>query len=159
VARDLAAILGTSLRPLPDLPATPSASGAGIELRTDGVASFVAWSLEDVTVRRSPLWLRTRLAQCGVRSIDGVVDVTNLVMLELGEPLHAFDLDRVAGGHLVVRDAVAGEELVTLDGTARRLEAGDLVIDDAEGPASLAGVMGGLRTEVHAALDAWLQEA
>jgi phenylalanyl-tRNA synthetase beta chain len=150
VARDLAAALGVPLRTRPPLPTAPGASGVPVEAATDGIASFVAWTLDDVVVRLSPLWLRTRLAQCGVRSIDGVVDVTNLVMLELGQPLHAFDLDRVAGPLLRVREAAAGEGLATLDGTTRTLAAGDLVIDDAEGPASLAGVMGGLRTEVHA---------
>jgi phenylalanyl-tRNA synthetase beta chain len=150
VARDLAALLDTSLLPLPDLAPTPLAAGARVRLDTDGVGAFVAWTLEGAVVRRSPLWLRTRLAQCGVRSIDGVVDVTNFVMLELGQPLHAFDLDRVAGGTLHVRDAAGGEVLRTLDGVDRTLVAGDLVIDDEQGAASLAGVMGGERTEVHA---------
>jgi phenylalanyl-tRNA synthetase beta chain len=151
VARDVAAILATSLRPLEPVPSAPPALGVPITLATDGVSRFVAWTLEDAVIRRSPLWLRTRLAQCGVRSIDGVVDVTNYVMLELGQPLHAFDLDRIAGGALTVRSADGGEVLATLDGSERTLVAGDLVIDDAQGPASLAGVMGGLRTEVHAA--------
>ena len=149
VARDLAAMLDTTLLPLPDLAPQPDVPGARIVLDTDHVGAFVAWTLEDATVRRSPLWLRTRLAQCGVRSIDGVVDVTNYVMLELGQPLHAFDLDRVAGEMLRVRDAVGGELLRTLDGVDRTLVAGDVVIDDEHGPASLAGVMGGERTEVH----------
>jgi phenylalanyl-tRNA synthetase beta chain len=150
VARDLAAVLSTSMLPMPTLPATPDASGVPVDLGTDGVSRFVAWSLDGAVVRRSPLWLRTRLAQCGIRSIDGVVDVTNYVMLELGQPLHAFDLDRIAGARLTVRSAAGGERLTTLDGVERALEADDLVIDDADGPASLAGVMGGLRTEVHA---------
>ena len=150
VARDLAAALDLPLLERPAPPAVPTAAGVPVETATDGVASFVAWTLDDVAVRRSPLWLRTRLAQCGIRSIDGVVDVTNYVMLELGQPLHAFDLDRVAGPRLRVREAAAGEALETLDGTTRTLVAGDLVIEDAEGLASLAGVMGGLRTEVHA---------
>jgi phenylalanyl-tRNA synthetase beta chain len=150
VARDLAAVLDTTLRTPEALPDAPSLAGVPVELACDGVSHFVAWSLEGVQVRRSPLWLRTRLAQCGVRSIDGVVDVTNYVMLELGQPLHAFDLDRIAGGLLAVRSAAGGETLSTLDGSERRLVAGDLVIHDAQGPASLAGVMGGLRTEVHA---------
>ena len=150
VARDLAAVLGTELRAGVDVAPRPGARGAPVTLATDAVGVFSAWSLEGATVRRSPLWLRTRLAQCGVRSIDGVVDVTNYVMLELGQPLHAFDLDRVAGGVLSVRDAGGGEVLRTLDGVDRTLVVGDVVIDDADGPASLAGVMGGERTEVHA---------
>jgi phenylalanyl-tRNA synthetase beta chain len=150
VARDLAAILDTSLRDTIDVAPIPSASGIPIELATSAVGVFCAWTLEGASVRRSPLWLRTRLAQCGVRSIDSVVDVTNYVMLELGQPLHAFDLDRVAGERLRVRDARGGELLRTLDGSDRTLVPGDVVIDDADGPASLAGVMGGERTEVHA---------
>lgn len=151
VARDLAAVLDTRLRPVDvPLPVAPTAAGIGLELATDAVATFVAWTLDDVAVRRSPLWLRARLAQCGVRSIDAVVDVTNFVMLELGQPLHAFDLDRIAGGRLRVRVASGGEPLTTLDGVERTLVAGDVVIDDGDGPASLAGVMGGLRTEVQA---------
>jgi len=152
VARDLAAVLDTRLRPLDvPLPDAPHAQGISLELATDAVATFVAWTLEDVTVRRSPLWLRARLAQCGVRSIDAIVDVTNFVMLELGHPLHAFDLDRISGGRLLVRTAAGGEGITTLDGVERTLVSGDVVIEDGEGPASLAGVMGGLRTEVHAA--------
>ena len=158
VARDLAALLDTTLLPLPDLPSAPEAPGARVVLDTDHVGAFVAWTLEGASVRRSPLWLRARLAQCGIRSIDGVVDVTNYVMLELGQPLHAFDLDRVAGGMLRVRDAAGGEQLRTLDGVDRTLVAGDLVIDDEDGPASLAGVMGGERTEVHAGTDRILLE-
>lgn len=150
VARDLAAMLDTSLLPLPGVASPPDRAGARVVLDTTRVGAFVAWTLEDATVKRSPLWLRARLAQCGVRSIDGVVDVTNYVMLELGQPLHAFDLDRVSGGMLRVRDAAGGETLRTLDGVDRTLVAGDIVIDDQDGPASLAGVMGGERTEVHA---------
>ncbi len=150
VARDLAAVLDTRLHATVDLASTPGSAGVPVKLTTDAVGGFVAWTLEGASVRRSPLWLRTRLAQCGVRSIDGVVDVTNYVMLELGQPLHAFDLDRIAGGALDVRDAGGGEALRTLDGTDRTLVAGDVVIDDADGPVSLAGVMGGERTEVHA---------
>jgi len=149
VARDLAAVLGTELRGTLELAPTPAIQGATVTLATDAVGTFSAWTLEGAIVRRSPLWLRTRLAQCGVRSIDGVVDVTNYVMLELGQPLHAFDLDRVVGERLHVRDAAGGEVLRTLDGVDRTLVAGDVVIDDADGPASLAGVMGGERTEVH----------
>ncbi len=149
VARDLAAVLDTGLHASVELAARPEGAGVTVTLATGAVGAFVAWTLEGASVRRSPLWLRTRLAQCGVRSIDGVVDVTNYVMLELGQPLHAFDLDRVAGATLHVRDAAGGEVLRTLDGSDRTLVAGDVVIDDADGPASLAGVMGGERTEVH----------
>jgi phenylalanyl-tRNA synthetase beta chain len=149
VARDLAAILDTTWR-APAVPERPGGPSLPVTLLTDGCASFDTWVLEDVTVAGSPLWLRQRLTQSGMRPIDVAVDVTNLVMLELGQPLHAFDLDRLAGPSLTVRDAVEGERLVTLDDVERTLVAGDLVIDDADHPISLAGVMGGADTEVAA---------
>jgi phenylalanyl-tRNA synthetase beta chain len=147
VARDLAAILDTTWR-APEVPDRPAGPSIPVALHTDGCASFHTWVLEDVTIGGSPLWLRQRLTQSGMRPIDVVVDVTNLVMLELGQPLHAFDLDRIGGPSLTVREAVDGERLVTLDDVERTLAAGDLVIDDADHPVSLAGVMGGLDTEV-----------
>jgi phenylalanyl-tRNA synthetase beta chain len=147
VARDLAAILDTTWR-APEVPDRPAGPSIPVHLRTDGVASFDTWVLEDLHLGGSPLWLRQRLTQSGMRPIDVAVDVTNLVMLELGQPLHAFDLDRIGGPELTVRDAVAGERLTTLDDVERTLEAGDLVIDDADHAISLAGVMGGLDTEV-----------
>jgi phenylalanyl-tRNA synthetase beta chain len=147
VARDLAAILDTTWRS-PAVPDPVAAASVPVTLATDRCARFATWTLEDVTVGRSPLWVRHRLAQCGVRSIDVVVDVTNLVMLELGLPLHAFDLAQLRGGRLTVRTAEGGEQLTTLDHQDRTLEPGDLVIDDAERPVSLAGVMGGRDTEV-----------
>jgi phenylalanyl-tRNA synthetase beta chain len=159
VARELGAILDLPVR-VPSVPNAPTDAGVEVELATDGVERFVAWTLEGLTPgAASPLWLRHRLAQCGVRSIDAVVDVTNFVMLELGQPLHAFDLDRLAGPRLTVRRAKGGEELDTLDDQTRRLQAGDLVIDDAERPASLAGVMGGRETEVRATTERVLLEA
>ncbi|RYE86648.1 MAG: phenylalanine--tRNA ligase subunit beta, partial [Myxococcales bacterium] len=104
--------------------------------------------LEGVTVGPSPLWVRHRLASLGVRSINNVVDATNLLLLELGQPTHAFDLDRLAGPAIVVRTARPGERLTTLDGKDRALDPDDLVIADAAGPTALAGVMGGAGSEV-----------
>ncbi len=149
VARDLAAILDRDWT-TPAVPEPRDAPTLPVTLDTDACASFHTWVVEDVTVRSSPPWLRQRLAQCGVRSIDVVVDVTNFVMLELGQPLHAFDLDRVHGPSLTVRAARAGERLTTLDDQDRELVAGDLVIEDADRLVSLAGVMGGADTEVTA---------
>jgi phenylalanyl-tRNA synthetase beta chain len=158
VARELAAILDLPLA-APEGGEVPGAAGVDVTLETDGCERFATITVEDVEVVASPLWLRQRLVQCGVRPIDAVVDVTNYVMLELGQPLHAFDLDRIAGGRLTVRRAAGGESLVTLDDQERVLEAGDLVIDDADGPASLAGVMGGRDTEVGADTTRVLLEA
>ncbi len=158
VARDLAAILDTGWR-APQVPSRPAGPSIPVTLDTDGCASFHTWALEEVAIGGSPLWLRQRLTQSGMRPIDVAVDVTNLVMLELGQPLHAFDLDRIGGPTLRVREAVDGERLVTLDDVERRLEVGDLVIDDADHAVSLAGVMGGLDTEVAATTTRVLLEA
>ncbi len=158
VARDLAAILDTPWR-VPEVPSLPEPESLPLSVRTDGCAAFLTWSLEDVEVTTSPLWLRQRLAQCGVRAIDVVVDVTNLVMLELGQPLHAFDLDELRGPALTVREASDGETLTTLDDRTRELVPGDLVIDDADRSVSLAGVMGGAETEVSADTTRVLLEA
>jgi phenylalanyl-tRNA synthetase beta chain len=109
---------------------------------------YAAAVLLDVRVARSPAEVRWRLAALGVRPISNVVDVTNLVMLEFGHPMHAFDLDQVRGRAIVVRRAREGEPLRTLDGIERKLTADDLVICDAEGPVALAGVMGGGNSEI-----------
>jgi phenylalanyl-tRNA synthetase beta chain len=149
VARDLAAILDTRWH-APEVPGPLDAPTVPVTLATTHCERFATWALEDVTAQPSPLWLQQRLTQCGIRAIDLVVDVTNYVMLELGQPLHAFDLDRIEGPELTVRDAEAGETIVTLDDRERHLEAGDVLIADARRPISLAGVMGGADTEVTA---------
>jgi phenylalanyl-tRNA synthetase beta chain len=109
---------------------------------------FTARGFENVTIGPSPRWLKARLIAAGMRPISNVVDITNYVMLLTGHPLHAFDLDKVAGGELTVRRAVDGEQIETLDGQTRTLDAEMLVIEDADGPTSIAGVMGGARSEV-----------
>lgn len=109
---------------------------------------FTARVFEDVTVGPSPLWLQARLLAAGQRPINNVVDVTNYAMLLSGQPLHAFDLDRVAGHRLTVRRALDGEQVQTLDGQTRELDSQTIVIDDADGPTSIAGLMGGARSEV-----------
>jgi phenylalanyl-tRNA synthetase beta chain len=109
---------------------------------------FTVRAFEDVTIAESPPWLKARLMAAGQRPIGNVVDITNYVMLLTGHPLHAFDLDRVAGGRLHVRRAREGERLTTLDGVDRELDPDIVVIEDADGPTSLAGVMGGARSEV-----------
>jgi phenylalanyl-tRNA synthetase beta chain len=111
-------------------------------------AQFGAGVMLDARVAPSPLSVRWRLAALGVRSISNLVDVTNLVMLEAGHPMHAYDLDRVRGAKIVVRRATEGEKLRTLDGIDRVLSADDLVICDAEGPVGLGGVMGGGDSEI-----------
>lgn len=105
--------------------------------------------IADVKIGSSPIWLQNRLMAAGVRPINNIVDITNYVMLEYGQPLHAFDADKIAGGVIGVRTAKEGETLVTLDGQERQLDAGSLLIVDGDNkPVGLAGVMGGLDSEV-----------
>ncbi len=103
---------------------------------------------ENIRVGKSPARIRHRLTAIGVRPISNIVDATNYVMMELGQPMHAFDLDLLEGGRIVVSPAVAGERIVTLDGQDRALVAGDLLIRDGVKPVALAGVMGGANSEV-----------
>ncbi|MGA9286423.1 MAG: phenylalanine--tRNA ligase subunit beta [Solirubrobacteraceae bacterium] len=109
---------------------------------------FTARAFEGVTIAPSPPWLKARLSAAGQRPINNVVDITNYVMLLTGQPLHAFDLDRIAGARLTVRRAHDGERVATLDGHERTLDGEMVVIEDAEGPTSIAGIMGGSRSEV-----------
>ena len=120
---------------------------------------FTARVFEDVRIGPSPLWLKARLMAAAQRPISNVVDITNYVMLLTGQPLHAFDLDRVAGQSLVVRRAEPGDEVVTLDGQTRELDDKMLLIADADGPTSIAGVMGGERSEVSNTTTRVLMEA
>jgi phenylalanyl-tRNA synthetase beta chain len=161
VARELAAWYGVEMR-MPDLDLDTVAGEPNLAVTIaapDGCNRFVAREIREVTIGPSPLWLRERLRKAGVRAISNVVDVTNYVMLELGHPLHAFDADRVIGNRLDVRWAEPGERLVTLDDVERTLDERDLVIEDAEGPTSLAAVMGGARSEVHAGTTRVFMEA
>ena len=109
---------------------------------------FSARVLKNVKIGPSPEWMQQRLEGAGIRAINNVVDVTNFVMVELGQPMHAYDYDQIAGASLTARRAAAGEELHTLDDSSRKARGEELVIADAEKAAGLAGVMGGLETEV-----------
>lgn len=109
---------------------------------------YIARVIEDVKIEPSPLWMQRRLQLCGIRPINNIVDITNYVMMELGQPLHAFDYDKLTGGSIVVRRGKKGEKLVTLDGQEREITEDTLVIADKKGPIALAGIMGGENTEV-----------
>jgi len=114
----------------------------------EGAPRYIGRLFRDVSIGPSPIWLRARLDAAGMRPISNVVDVTNYVMLGLGNPLHAFDLAKLAGGKIVVRRARPGEKLRTLDGVDRNLKPDDLMIADAERSVALAGIMGGEETEI-----------
>ncbi len=154
VARELHAATGAPLAPEPwreDPGSAGEVAGVRVSVQCpDLCPRFTARVFEDVTVAPSPLWLKARLSAAGQRPINNVVDITNYVMLYTGQPLHAFDLDRVAGGELTVRRAREGEQVQTLDGQTRTLDGEMVVIDDADGPTSIAAIMGGARSEVQA---------
>lgn len=163
VARELAAHFGLPLTvPTPVLAETGAPTAAQVTVvveAEDRCPRFTARVL-DVDTGPSPEWMRRRLALAGMRAISNVVDATNYVMLERGQPLHAFDLDRLAGPGIVVRLGRDGEVLRTLDGVDRHLVPSDLLICDAtSAPQAIAGVMGGAQAEVHEATRRILLEA
>jgi len=154
VARDVAALFGLPFE-TPE-PATPERTASealerlvSVEnLDLDRCPHYGAAVVLDVSIAPSPEWLRWRLFKLGVRPINNVVDITNFILLGWGQPMHAFDLDRVRRSRIVVRRAKAGEPFTTLDGVSRELDADDLVICDGEAPSALAGVMGGQDSEI-----------
>ena len=123
------------------------ATSLQVAIESDSCRNYVGQIVKNVEVKSSPLWLQTRLMNSGIRPINNIVDITNYVLLEFGQPMHAFDKDLV-GDRIVVRDAKEGEVLETLDGEERKLQATDLVITDGTRAIALGGVMGGKNTEV-----------
>ena len=161
VARDLGAWFDIEVHvPAVELEPVEGTTGISVEIADPtGCRRFTAREITGVSVGKSPLHIRHRLAKVGLRSISNVVDVTNYVMLELGHPLHAFDAATIVGDRLVVRRAQPGETLVTLDHVERELHPQDLIIYDGEGPTSMSGTMGGLRSEVSEGTTRVLMEA
>ena len=149
VARDVAALLDLPLTPpTAEVPDARGLEGVSVVVEdAEGCPRFVGMVIEDVTVGPSPDWMQERLRAVGLRPISNVVDVTNYVMLEMGQPLHAYDLDKITGT-VTVRRSAEGEETTTLDGVERTLPAGTLVVADETGAMGIAGVMGGLESEV-----------
>jgi phenylalanyl-tRNA synthetase beta chain len=152
LAREVHAATGAPLADPPWAGVPPLSGGVpgfSVDVRdTDLCPRFTLRRFDDVTIGPSPAWLKARLMAAGQRPINNVVDITNYVMLLTGQPIHAFDADLVAGGKLTVRRAVDGETISTLDGVERTLDSGMVLIEDAKGPTSIAGVMGGARSEV-----------
>ena len=150
IAREVAALTGAELAPPPGRDPEP-AGEEHVDIRVDDLEAcprYLGRLFRGASVGPSPAWLKARLLAAGMRSISNVVDVTNYVMLALGSPLHAFDVSLLDEGRIVVRRAVDGEKIVTLDGTERVLAAADLVIADARRPVAVAGIMGGEDSEV-----------
>jgi phenylalanyl-tRNA synthetase beta chain len=150
IAREVAALLDVELSPLPGED-PPSAADEPLDIAIEDFEAcprYIGRLFRDASIGPSPLWLKARLLAAGMRPISNVVDVTNYVMLALGNPLHAFDYAKLAGPSIVVRRARQGEKLRTLDGVDRELEPYDLMIADAERSVALAGIMGGEETEI-----------
>lgn len=152
IARESAATLGTVFRkPVIGVKETGGNAKdyASVEIiDTDLCPRYAARIIKNVKIGPSPEWMKERLRAAGVRPINNIVDITNYVMMEMGQPMHAFDLDNLKGSKIIVRRAREGEAIETLDGTQRKLEPGMLVIADAERPVAVAGVMGGGNSEV-----------
>ena len=152
IARELSALLNREFRDMraEAKESTAAASGAiAVEIEAHNLCPhYVARVIRNVKIGPSPAWMARRLEAVGLRPINNVVDVTNYVMFELGQPLHAFDLDKLDGRRIVVRQARRGEKLISIDGRERVLEPEMLVIADAKKPVALAGVMGGRDSEV-----------
>jgi phenylalanyl-tRNA synthetase beta chain len=161
VARELAAAYAIPMR-LATIPGAPAPGAAarrversgvvgGIEVRIDdaeGCPRYMAAVIRGVTIGPSPDWLQARLRSIGSRPINNVVDATNYILHELNQPMHAFDLAKIRGGTIIVRRASPGEQMVTLDGETREFDDSMTMICDAEGVTAIAGVMGGLESEV-----------
>jgi len=152
IARDLAAATGKELK-LPAVKLNESDKDvtefAGVEIvEPDLCGRYTARIIEGVKIGPSPDWLRKRLEAVGLRSVNNVVDAANYAMMETGQPPHAFDYARIAEGKIIVRKALAGERILSIDGTTCELDTNMLVIADARGAVAIAGVMGGLHTEV-----------
>jgi phenylalanyl-tRNA synthetase beta chain len=162
LAREVAALYDLSLSAMPGGQSPGPVPNGQVEVAVEdyeGCPRYIGRVFEEVSIGPSPVWLRARLTNAGMRPISNVVDVTNYVMLALGNPLHAFDLAKLAGGRIVVRRAEQGEMIRTLDGVDRKLEPDDLMIADADRSVALAGIMGGEETEIGEATTEVLLEA
>ena len=150
VAYDTATMLDLDLQfNLPNVIREASENPISIYTQTKSSTAYYGQVLENIQIKESPYWIKSRLIASGIRPINNVVDITNYVMLEYGQPLHAFDYDLVKSAKIIVREAFKDETIITLDGENRKLIAGDVVITDGEKPIALAGVMGGLETEIN----------
>jgi phenylalanyl-tRNA synthetase beta chain len=163
IAREVVALAGGSLK---SAPTSRHRKSAKLDKRVtvsiedaQACPRYSARIVDDVRIEPAPVWMRYRLEACGIRAINNVVDVTNYVMLETGQPLHAFDLDRLAQRNIMVRLAGKTEKLTTLDGVERSVHAADLLICAGTEPVALAGVMGGIDSEVQESTRSLLLES
>ena len=166
VAREVAAITGGKPFPFRDgkrsKTQAPSRKGNAVTVKVEDkrlCPLYTARIIRNVKVGESPVWLKTKIEAMDLRPVNNIVDITNLCLFETGEPMHAFDLDKLESGEIIVRRSRAGEKITTIDGAERPLDDSVLVIADARRPVAIAGVMGGLDTEVTASTKNILLEA
>ncbi|MEW6446728.1 MAG: phenylalanine--tRNA ligase subunit beta [Bacillota bacterium] len=162
IAREAATLYDLELKMPPVLPSVKGNPDSHIEIEIAApelCGRYACRIFRSVQTGPAPLWIQTRLRLAGMRPVNNIVDITNYVMLELGQPLHAFDYETLRGGKIIVRRAKPGEVLVSLDGVRRELSPEDLVIADTERAVAVAGVMGGLDTEVTSATEMVLLES
>ncbi len=152
IAREVSAVLKKPLKqPALDYKTVPTSVKISVEVKEPALCGrYVGHYVENVKIGVSPRWLRRRLALCGLRSVSNIVDITNYVLLEMGQPMHAFDRNFLCGGKIVVRRANKGEKIVTLDNKEFSLSEDNLLIADGERGVAIAGVMGGLNSEIKA---------
>ncbi len=150
LSREIASALGKPLKqPALDYTEHPDDKVIKVSVEdADLCPRYMAHYVKDLKIAPSPLWMRKRLSLCGLRSINNAVDITNFVLLEMGQPMHAFDLSSISKCEIKARRAKKGEEIVTLDGKKFALSTEDLVICDGDKPCALAGIMGGLNSEI-----------
>ena len=149
IAREIATAYKVALK-TPPAPQWNPDQAIPITIEEPDLCGRYIGATAEVTIAPSPQWIQDRLIACGVRPISNIVDITNYVMLEIGQPMHAFDLDKMRGGTVIVRRAKAGEKMTTLDGKARVLTPDMLVIADADNAEDIGGVMGGAQSEISA---------
>jgi len=153
IAREVGAALGVPYK-MPETTAKNKKGSIedylkGISIREPDLCyRYLGRVIDNINIKPSPQWMQKRLIQAGMRPINNIVDITNYVMLETGQPMHAFDLEKVGGREIIVRRAGDGEKIVTLDGKERELDTNDLIIADAKEPVGIAGVMGGEYSEI-----------
>ncbi len=153
IAREVGAALGVPCK-MPETTAKNKKGSIkdylkGISIREPDLCyRYLGRVIDNINIKPSPQWMQKRLIQAGMRPINNIVDITNYVMLETGQPMHAFDLEKVGGREIIVRRAGDGEKIVTLDGKERKLDTNDLIIADAKEPVGIAGVMGGEYSEI-----------
>lgn len=152
IAREVASLLGKTISKEPlSLPMIHENANDSLKVSTKDLnlcPRYLVRLIKNVKIAPSPEWLQRRLALCGLKPINNVVDITNYIMLDLGQPLHAFDASKVGGGEIIVRLAKNGEQITTLDNTVRTLSNSTIVIADSQDPLAIAGVMGGLNSQI-----------